>query len=661
MEKKLYHSAAYYPELWPAEQIDEDIAWMKKAGLNAVRMAEFAWSRMEPVEGGYDFDWLHHVVDKLYAAGISSILCTPTATPPAWLSEKHPDILFINREGRRMGHGSRRHYCYNSPVYRDYSRKITERLAREFGNAPGLIGWQTDNEFFCHVQECYCDTCRHKFYDWLKKRFGTVGALNEAWGTHIWSQHYNDFNQIPLPVPAPSHHNPSLTTAFLTFSSESMVEFQKEQLDIIRQYSHQPITHNGMPPFHRLDYDALYADLDFAAMDIYIPPEFYWTAIRELDWMRVKCRAPYWVIETAPGWNGGVENVTGAEPPAFIRAKGLISYGFGGQGVSYWLWRQQRTGCEMVHGSLLYAWGEPTPGWTGVVQLSEDIRKCEEFLLAAPVPQADVAIHYATRSHRMLDVEPMTRGFTYREGWYQYGYKPLLLAGIFRDVLFESGDVKGYKVVFTPYMPCIDDALLAKMEAFVREGGVWVVGPMSGYRTPHHTVHTGACLGKLEALAGVKVVYSFPMTEGRTRVQLGNGATSLARYWGFAFREDCSRSLGVYVDGPAQGLSCISERTLDKGKVVLLGATLDEEPLRELLADIVADAGASYTSDATWGTVAVPRQGEKRAGMVVVNWDGKGGELTLPRPGVDLLTGRKVGNRLTVEPYGGYVIEYIEP
>ena len=154
MENKFYHSAAYYPELWPMEQIGEDIAWMKKAGLNAVRMAEFAWSRMEPAEGRYDFDWLHQVVDRLHAAGISSILCTPTATPPAWLSEKHPDILFVSREGRRMGHGSRRHYCYNSPVYRAYSRQITERLAQEFGDAPGVIGWQTDNEFFWHVQEC---------------------------------------------------------------------------------------------------------------------------------------------------------------------------------------------------------------------------------------------------------------------------------------------------------------------------------------------------------------------------------------------------------------------------------------------------------------------------------------------------------------------------
>ena len=193
---KLYHSAAYYPELWPQEQIDKDLKLMKKAGLNAVRITEFAWSRMEPEEGKYDFDWLRLVLDKLQKAKIGAILCTPTPTPPAWLTEKHPDMLFVNREGKTMIHGARRHYCYNSAIYQHLCRRIIQQLASRFGKHPAVIGWQTDNEFFCHVAACYCPTCKIKFQKRLEKKYETIDNLNQAWGTHIWSE-FEKINGFP--------------------------------------------------------------------------------------------------------------------------------------------------------------------------------------------------------------------------------------------------------------------------------------------------------------------------------------------------------------------------------------------------------------------------------------------------------------------------------
>lgn len=203
-----YVSVAYYPEV-AGDEIDRDIRQMKAIGVNMVRMGEFAWSRMEPDKGTYDFKWLHQAVDKFEAAGIAVVLCTPTATPPVWLSEKHPDILRVNAAGQTLEHGARRHYCPNSPTYQKYAVGIAERLGDEFAKSPAVIGWQVDNEFW---DDCFCPRCEGAFQAWLKKRFGTIQALNQAWLTVLWSQEYQSFDQVPLPNPqrVRGSHHPSL-------------------------------------------------------------------------------------------------------------------------------------------------------------------------------------------------------------------------------------------------------------------------------------------------------------------------------------------------------------------------------------------------------------------------------------------------------------------
>ena len=232
----IYHGAAYYPELWP-DRVDEDIRLMKEVGINLVRVGEFAWSKMEPEDGRYTFEWLQEALDKTHAAGISTILCTPTPTPPIWLTGKHPEVLFVNREGRRMGHGARQHVCPSSPVFRMYSRRITSELARRFGKHPGVIGWQTDNEFYCHNPNSYSEAARHAWHDWLRNRYKDIETLNQAWNADIWSETYQRFEHVPQPAATPfgeGIHNCSLESAYKRFGSDSIVEFQKEQMDAIR-------------------------------------------------------------------------------------------------------------------------------------------------------------------------------------------------------------------------------------------------------------------------------------------------------------------------------------------------------------------------------------------------------------------------------------------
>ena len=207
VDKKLYHGAAYYPELWDEKVIEEDIRLMKQTGINVVRMGEFAWSTMEPEEGKFDLSFFVNIIERLYENGIETVMCTPTPTPPIWFTHGHPERMYVDRDGKVMGHGSRQHACTNHPYFREKAALITENLAKAVGSLPGVTGWQIDNEFKCHVSECMCNICKEQWHLWLKNRYETIENLNDAWGTKIWSEYYHSFEQIPQPGPVPFLHN----------------------------------------------------------------------------------------------------------------------------------------------------------------------------------------------------------------------------------------------------------------------------------------------------------------------------------------------------------------------------------------------------------------------------------------------------------------------
>ncbi len=268
-----YVGVAYYPEV-AGDEIDRDIRQMKEIGVNMARMGEFAWCRMEPDEGTYDFKWLHQAVDKFAAAGIAVVLCTPTATPPVWLSENHPDILRVNAAGQTIGHGARRQYCPELADLSEISPRVSPGgLRDEFAKSPSVMAWQIDNEFW---DDCFCPRCEVAFHAWLKQRFGSIGALNQAWLTVLWSQEYQSFDQVPLPNPqrVRGSHHPSLRAAYQHFMSDSYVAFCKAQARVLRDKTGRPVTTNAHNPvYQRIDYERLFADLDIVGTDSYAGAE----------------------------------------------------------------------------------------------------------------------------------------------------------------------------------------------------------------------------------------------------------------------------------------------------------------------------------------------------------------------------------------------------
>lgn len=661
MGKKLYHGAAWYPELWDEEALEVDIRLMKETGINVIRIGEFAWSTMEPHEGEIDLDFFVRMIKRLYENGIETIMCTPTATPPIWYSHGHPDRMYVNEQLQTMGHGSRQHACTNHSSFREKAAVITEHIARAVGRLPGLIGWQLDNEFKAHVSECMCGTCLSLWYQWLEKRYGTIERLNDAWGTQIWSEYYHRFDQVPQPGPAPFLHNSSLKTMYQQFSMEKIAEFADEQAAIIRMYSDAPITHNSSMAFS-VDNERLFRGLDFASFDTYATTDHVPAFLINNDLFRsFKRGRDYWIMETSPSFAGSLESYAKPHPNGYLRAEAVAAYALGAEAFCYWLWRQQRAGCEQPHGSVLSAWGKPTVGYSNVLEVEQARRDIEAVILSTRPAQAEVALTYSDRAKVFLKTEPH-RKLNHR-GLITDFYTRILNTGIHRDVVPEGSELVGYKLLFTPFLPYMSEEFMDRATEFVEAGGFWVIGPLTGGRTEEHTIHTTSALGKLERLAGVEAVYTYPM-DGSGAIGHAFGYSAPLSLWSSVFKPEGATVIGTLEGGLTPGLAFITEKQHGKGKIVMLGSmpTSDEgQCLLEALIQHYADkSGVTLRSDVTPGTIVAPRRGDGYELWIIVNMDGIGGSVTIPRPSVDVLSEELLapGTRLALGSYEYRVVKF---
>lgn len=643
MEEKLFHGAAYYPELWDTKTIEKDIQLMKETGINVVRMGEFAWSKLEPNEGEIDVSFFVKMINKLDENGIKTVMCTPTPTPPIWMSYQHPERMHVDYNGRTMIHGSRQHICTNNSYFRKRAAIITEELAKAIGHLPGLVAWQLDNEFKCHVSECMCSTCKELWHWWLKERYGSIEKLNEEWGTHIWSQYYQNFEQVPQPGPVPFLHNASLKTMYQLFSVEKITEFSDEQANIIRKYSTAPITHNSSIHFS-VNNETLFSHLDFASFDSYATSDNYKMFLFNCDlWRNLKKDKEFWVMETSPSYSASLENYAKPHPNGYLKVEAVASYALGGRAFCYWLWRQQRTGCEQPHSSVISAWGSPTVGYPNILEVEKARKEIESIILNSKASQADIAITYSDRAKIFFKTEPLLH-YDYNDLISKF-YKLMLETGLHRDLIPENASLQGYKILYSPFIPYLSDEYLERARIFVENGGTWIVGPMSGGRTKNHTIHLDASLGKLEKMAGIKTVYTFPV-DGTVSIGEAFGVTANLGLWSSVFAENETKSIGRITHGLTPGMSFITESKLGKGKVVMLGSLpigeKGEKLLKELFLHYANDAKVQNRFHITEGTIVAPRETKDAYIWFVINMDGKGGKVITLQDGIDLLNKNKV-------------------
>ena len=664
--KKLWHGVCYYPELWPEEDVDRDIVEMQKLGINMIRIGEFTWSSIEPEEGKISTRFLREVMDKFHAAGIAVVFCTPTPTPPVWLTHNQPDRLFVNAEGERLIHGARQHVSYEHPAVRKACMRIVERIAKDLGDHPAIIAWQIDNELKCHVAEDFSPAAIAAWHHWLKKRYVTIDRLNKEWGTHMWSTHYQTFEQVPAPLKTPFLHNASLSTAYRLFNRESIAEFSDMQCKIIRQYSKAPITHNTNPAFS-VNHERLFKNLDFAAYDAY-PSSKEWQALvfRSDMYRAAKSGRPFWLMETSVSHNGWLGTHSAMHPEKFLMAEAVLVYGLGGEAINYWLWRQQRTGAEINHSAVMSSWFKPTIGYQQV-KLVEDARKQLEPLMITSKPLVpEIAVTWSDHARAMIETEPMDKeaGFpeTYN-GVIQWWHGILFEQGYHRDVRFEGAALDGLKLWITPAMPYVSAEFLQRAVSFVKAGGIWLIAPGTGMRTREHTNHTDAGLGMLDAVAGVKTQAVFPLTATGITGSVDNKTLNFTG-WCAAVKADSTdtKVLGKINSDLVPDTAFLTERQLGKGKIVLLSAhPIGDEGkkfIQELIKKYAGELNITRTFEVTPGTVVCPRvddQGKQLS--VVINMNGEGGSVKLPAACRDVISGKIISGTLHLKSYEWRVLQ----
>ncbi|MCS7003931.1 MAG: beta-galactosidase [Cytophagales bacterium] len=662
--KKLYYGVAYYPEAWSESEIEKDIALMKDLHMNVVRMAEFAWSKMEPQEGKYDFAWLHRIIEKLHAQGIDVILGTPTATPPAWMWEKYPQIGLMQYNGVRATHGIRRDCSYTSEIYRKKSIQICEKMAQEFGNKPGVIGWQTDNEFG-HTPD-YSEETKKRFHAWLKTKYKTIQNLNRAWVNVLWSQEYDKFEQIPLPRDDQWYH-PSLRFEWHRFTNDMITEYQDLQLKAIRKYSKLPITHDGMPG-QMVDYEKLCKDLDFMSHNNYHSFEAYDRIVSNCDRMRGYNKGFYWLFETAPNHSGGGNKGQTwrlHDYPNSMNAALWMQYALGAQGTMFWLWRQHPAGQEMVHGAVLHTWGVPFANIHEIKKLGEDISKTSDFLINNPVEKPLIAILYSHEADIAFKIEQYASNIKYYEDWTFNAYLPLLDAHLHRDVIAPSHDIDSYKIIFIPFMPYVPESFRAKLKKWVEEGGTLVLGPMVGYRDSCLAAQTQHATGDWETWTGISVEARMPLgatqREAEQKIKLNwnlplQTEDAICNFWTEALSTK-GTTWATYQNGFLSGKPAIASNQVGKGKVVFLGTGIGRKNLSQLFLYIAKEQGIQPLAYGDKDVIVVPRKGTSQ-GTVIVNIANETKKIMLPSPaGKDLLSGKYFDAWIELKPYEVLIFE----
>lgn len=667
-DRPLHHGVAYYPELWPESDINRDIVEMKKLGINMARMGEFAWSKMEQDEGKIDISYFRNVMDRLHQAGIRVVMCTPTATPPVWLTHGRPERCFVDAAGTVMVHGARQHVSYEHPEVRAACMRIVDAMAKELGNHPALIAWQIDNELKCHVAEDFSEAAVAEWHRWLEKRYGTIDALNATWGTDIWSQRYQKFEQVPAPKKTPFLHNASLSTAYRTFNRERIAEFADEQAAVIRRHSKAPITHNSAVGFS-IGQERMFRNLDFASFDDYPGRDGWrkWVLANDL-FRSVKPGVPHWMMETSTAHNGWLGNhPEPVHPPGFLTAEAVATYALGGQAVSYWLWRQQRAGAELPHSAVMSAWFKPGLGYDQVMEVEKARNQLEPILAnSKPVPP-EVAITWSDRGRAMLQTESIGAGrgvATDHNDLVSFWHMLFLDHGDDRGFLMEEhAPPPSLKVLISPAMPAVDESFVSRVKPWIEAGGTWICISPTGTRTAEHTVPTDAGLGLVDELAGVETVLGFPgQGTGTSGEAFGKVAPIVG--WCSAFRPGPETTVLGELKSPLLGekRAFITERRLGKGAVVLVGGRLGGDEGWNMMAALLkryADQSSGTNNQrATKGTLMVPRvNADGVKFLIAVNMDGKGGSFNLTQPAKDGVTNTVIpAGVLTIPAYGWRVL-----
>lgn len=662
MKKQLYLGAAYYPEVNYFQTLDEDIAYMKKAHLNVMRMGEFAWSVFEPKEGEYNFDWLEDVVKKLYKNGIYSILCTPSNTPPIWLTRKHPEILRRDDDGQYAVHGGRGHGCPNSPVFNSYVEKIVKKMAERFKDNPAVIGWQIDNEIYPWRQGCHCDYCMDKFYEYLEKRYGTIDNLNRQWSLRIWSIEYQDFRQIEYPKIKEWGSHPSATTEYISFQVHSNADFISRQADILRECGVKVPIGTDMMTVVSQDHYITNQNLDVAMLNHYHSKKNLWEAGFWMDYMSGLKARPFWNTETATTANGSNSVNPDPYPINFNYINTLLPFAFGAEMNLYWLFRAHYAGPELMHSSVITSQGKPVHVFDEIIKASETLEKCGQFLIDYQLSQPEFAMSFSSHAWNMFEGQKVVAGFNYFENILNC-YKTLINASLRPHIHNPNNSLDGIKVLYSPFLISLEEGnFKERLTNWIKDGGVWITGPLTDIRNQYCAKFINTVFGLIEELTGLENLYQIPATSLENTIILENGITSKTNIWNDVFEIKPEhkviakyQSQSANIDGKAAIVGC----KVGKGEVVVMGTMPENEIMVDIIKKYLDKTHSLPDIKCSPYVIAVKRTDGKKTGYCIAETACEQGYVELDGEYIDVASGKKVNGKIDIKPYSFICLEKI--
>lgn len=623
-QERIWYGGDYNPDQWPEEVWDDDVRLMKKAGVNLVSVGIFSWAKIETSEGVYDFDWLDRIIDKLGEAGIAVDLASATASPPMWLTQAHPEVLWKDYRGDVCQPGARQHWRPTSPVFREYALKLCRAMAEHYKGNPYVVAWHVSNEYGCHNRFDYSEDAEHAFQQWCEERYGTIDAVNDAWGTAFWAQRMNDFSEIVPPrfIGDGNFMNPGKLLDFKRFSSDALKAFYIAERDTLAEITPDlPLTTNFMVSASGsvLDYDDWGDEVDFVSNDHYfIPGEAH---LDELAFSAslvdgIARKDPWFLMEHSTSAVNWREINYRKEPGQLVRDS-LAHVAMGADAVCYFQWRQSKAGAEKFHSAMVLHAGEDSAVFRDVCELGADLNKLsDEGILGSRLAKSRVAVvfdyesewateHTATPTQHVHHVdEPLA--------W----FRALADQGVTADVVPVRGAWDGYEMVVLPSVYLLSEETTRRVRDYVVGGGRLVVTYYTGISDEKDHVWLGGYPGSIRDVVGVRVEEFMPMGNDFTgvpdRLELSNGAVAhdIADVIGSV--DGTATVLETFKDDPWTGMDgapAIVAHTFGEGRSVYVGARLGRDGIALSLPEILDSLGMAEAGGNDGRVLHVEREG----------------------------------------------------
>ena len=619
----------YYPEQWDESMMDSDLDNIVELGSNVIRIAEFAWHLMEKTEGNFDFSFFDKVIEKAKARQLKIIMGTPTATIPAWLASKHPDIISEFEDGTKRTFGGRHVFCFNSRHMYDYSEKIVRAMLNHFKDEKEIVAWQIDNEIGHEgSDECYCENCRTAFRRFLHKRFeGNIDNLNHTYGTAFWSQEYNSFDEIPIPAKTITTHNPALRMDWERFRSQCIVDFVDFQAKLIREIIPDTIVMHDFPGgglTKHVDYSVVAESIDKVAFNNYP----VWGGQKEpikpheiafgLDYIRGLRQENFWITEAIMGAQG--HDITGFLPrPLQAKMWSYQGMAHGCDALMYFRYRGAIKGAEQFCYGVIDADNQKRRKFYEVQSFFRDIKQCSDALQTPIKSQVAILYNYESLAsfriqRQSLLLDPVNE--------MQRLYKVFYQNNISVDIIPSRLNFEQYKIVVLPQMIVVTDELRQRIETFLQNGGTVVMT----YRTAVKDTDNNLTLGEMlpvgfGEMAGVTVEETESLQDFDAFPIKGEGKYNGSNGYGGIFRDmlvpTTAETLYRYDDKFYKDFSAITKNHYGKGFVYYLGTTPDDKTLKTVLEDVIDSVGIKKITSPQGVEVVTRGQGENAIQMII--------------------------------------------